>query len=103
MSVAVARRSGSYMPAVAGLGSLLVFLLVMEALVQSGMVSRFIVPPPSEILGSFGRLFVEEHVVSRFEQTIVECLTAGVMLTVFGIAGGVLMQRYTLLQRACET
>jgi len=48
-------------------------------------------------------VIVEEHVFSRFLLTATECLTAGVMLTVFGIAGGVLMHRFKLLQRACET
>jgi ABC-type nitrate/sulfonate/bicarbonate transport system permease component len=35
--------------------------------------------------------------------TIGECLTTGVMITVFGIAGGVLLHRYRLLQQAVET
>jgi NitT/TauT family transport system permease protein len=94
---------GAYAPALAGLGTLVVFFLVMELLIQSGMVNRFIVPPPSEILGSFGRVIVEEHVFNRFLLTLTECLTAGVMLTVFGVAGGVLMHRFKLLQQACET
>jgi ABC-type nitrate/sulfonate/bicarbonate transport system permease component len=103
MTTAAAKRSGSYVPAVVGIGSLVAFFVVMEGLVQSGLVNRFIVPPPSEILGSFGRVIVEEHVFSRFVQTLTECLTAGVMLTVFGVAGGVLMNRFKLLQQACET
>ena len=103
MSAALARRSGSYLPQIVGLGSLVAFFLGMELLVQTGMVNRFIVPPPSEILGSFGRVIVEEHVCSRFLQTLTECLVAGVMLTVFGVAGGVLMNRFKLLQEACET
>ncbi len=94
---------GDYTPAVVGVGSLVAFFAIMEALVQSGLVSRFIVPPPSEIFGSFGRVIVEEHVFSRFVQTLTECLTAGVMLTIFGVAGGVLMNRFKLLQQACET
>lgn len=96
-------RPSAYAPALVGLGTVVAFFMVMELLVQTGMVNRFIVPPPSEILGSFGRVIVEEHVFSRFVLTLTECLTAGVMLTVFGVAGGVLMQRYKLLQQACET
>ena len=103
MSAAVVRRSGSYLPQVVGVGSLLAFFAIMEVLVQTGLVNRFIVPPPSEILGSFGRVIVEEHVFSRFLQTLTECLTAGVMLTVFGVAGGVLLHRFKLLQQAVET
>jgi NitT/TauT family transport system permease protein len=83
--------------------ALLVVLLIMELLIQLNFISRFIVPPPSEIVASFGRVIVEEHVFSRFLLTLSECLTAGVMLTVFGIAGGVLMHRFKLLQQACET
>src|SRR5258705_81431 len=60
-------------------------------------------PRPSEIIASFPRIIVEEHVFSRFVATLTECLTAGVMLTVFGVAGGVLMHRFKLLQQACET
>ena len=89
--------------AIAGLGSLVIFLLVVEILIQTGAINRFIVPPPSEILGSFGRVIVEEDILHRFLLTLTECLTAGVMLTVFGVSGGVLMNRFKLLQQACET
>jgi NitT/TauT family transport system permease protein len=90
-------------PALVGVATLLIALLIMELLIQLNFISRFIVPPPSEIVASFGRVIVEEHVFSRFLLTLGECLMAGVMLTVFGIAGGVLMHRVKLLQQACET
>lgn len=94
---------GNLAAAVAGLGSLVVFLLVVEILIQIGVISRFIVPPPSEIIGSFYRVIVEEDVFGRFLLTASECLITGVMLTVFGVAGGVLMHRFKLLQQAIET
>jgi NitT/TauT family transport system permease protein len=96
-------RPGNLTAATVGLGSLAVFFVVVEFLIQLGIVNRFIVPPPSEIIGSFYRVVTEEHVFSRFLLTATECLTAGVMLTVFGVAGGVLMHRFRLLQQACET
>ncbi len=96
-------RPNAFAPAAVGVGSLVVFFLVIELLIRIGAINRFIVPPPSEILASFGRVIVEEHVFSRFLLTLAECLTAGVMLTVFGVAGGVLMHRFKLLQKACET
>ena len=104
-AAAPARRAppGNFAAAAVGFGALAAFLLVAEILIQTGVVSRFIVPPPSEIIGSFGRVIIEEHVFSRFLLTLTECLTAGVMLTVFGVAGGVLMHRFKLLQQACET
>jgi NitT/TauT family transport system permease protein len=105
ITAAPAKRSrpSAYAPMATGLGSLIVFFVVIELLIQVGAINRFIVPPPSEIIGSFYRVIVEEHVFSRFLLTLTECLTAGVMLTVFGVAGGVLMHRFKLLQQACET
>ena len=35
------------------------------------------------------RVIVEEDILQRFLLTLTECLTAGVMLTVFGVTGGV--------------
>jgi len=96
-------KPGNLAATAVGLGSLAVFFLIVEILIQIGVINRFIVPPPSEIIGSFYRVIVEEHVFSRFLLTATECLTAGVMLTVFGVAGGVLMHRFKLLQQACET
>ncbi len=105
MAAAPARRASpdDYLPPAVGVGSLVAFFLLMELLIQSGVLNRFIIPPPSEIIGSFGRVIVEEDIVNRFLLTLTECLTAGVMLTVFGVAGGVLMHRFRLLQQACET
>jgi ABC-type nitrate/sulfonate/bicarbonate transport system permease component len=90
-------------PAVTGLVSLVAFLLLCEVLIRADLISRFIVPPPSEIIGSFYRLIAEEHIFRRFLLTASECLTAGVMLTIVGIASGVAMHRFRLLQKACET
>ncbi len=94
---------GRFVPAAVGFGSLVVMLLAAEALIRAGWISQYIVPPPSEIVGSFSRLFLEEHVVRRFFYTAGECLIAGAMVTVCGIGIGVLMQRIRLLQQACET
>jgi NitT/TauT family transport system permease protein len=91
------------LPALTGVATVVAFFLLMEVLVQTGVLNRFVIPPPSEIIASFPRVIVEEHVLRRFGFTLAECLTAGVMLTVFGVAGGVLMHRFKLLQQACET
>lgn len=103
-TAALARRaSDTYLPRLVGFSSLVVGLLIAEVIIRIGWISRFIVPPPSEIAGSFGRLFLEEHIIYRFFYTGGECLIAGVMITVIGIGIGVLMQRIKLLQQACET
>lgn len=90
-------------PQLVGLGALVAFFLAVELLIQIGVINRFIVPPPSDVIGSFGRVIVEENVFGRFLLTLSECLIAGVLLTVVGVGGGVLMHRFKLLQQACET
>ena len=100
-STTFSRRS--YAAPLVGLGSFILFLLVVEALIRVGYLNRYIIPAPSEIVASFWRLFLEENIIRRFFFTAGECFVAGVMVTICGIAVGVLMQRFNLLQRACET
>jgi NitT/TauT family transport system permease protein len=102
---AIPRRmaSSGALPAATGIATLTAALLIAELLIQIGLVNRFIVPPPSEVIGSFARIVAEENIGHRFLLTAAECLTAGIMITVVGVAGGVLMQRFALLQKACET
>src|SRR5260221_3871050 len=102
-AVATRAVSRDFAPAAVGAGTLVASLLLMEILIRSDVISRFIVPPPSEIGASFWRVIVDEHVFKRFLVTAAECLTAGVMITVFAVAGSVLMHLYRLLQQACET
>ncbi len=102
MSAAAPARRG-LPPALFGILTLFVLVGVFEALIRAGVINKFIVPPPFEILGSFPRLFLEEHIIGRFALTMGECLAASVLLTIFGVIGGVIMQRYKLLQQACET
>jgi NitT/TauT family transport system permease protein len=90
-------------PKLVGALSLIGFLVIIEILIRLGAINRFIVPPPSEIIGSFYRIVTQEHVFSRFVVTAWECFITGTMITVFGIAGGLLLNRYELLRRACET
>src|SRR3954447_24682208 len=96
---ALARTASA--PKLVGMLSVVTFLALIEGVIRAGLLSRFIVPPPTEILGSFYRIIVEEHVVTRFLFAAAECLAAGIMLTVFGVIGGVIMQRFDLLRRAC--
>jgi NitT/TauT family transport system permease protein len=93
----------SYAAPMVGFGSFIAFVLLIEALIRVGTLNRFIIPLPSEIIASFGRLFVEEDIIRRFFFTAGECFAAGVMVTVCGVIIGVAMQRFSLLQRACET
>jgi NitT/TauT family transport system permease protein len=96
-------RRADWAPTVVGLTTIIALLLIAELLVQSGVINRFIVPPPSEIIGGIFKIVTHEHVFTRFLLTAGECLAAGIMITVFGIAGGVLIHHFKLLQQAIET
>jgi NitT/TauT family transport system permease protein len=89
-------------PPVIGFGSFVLILAAVEILIRLGAINRFIVPLPSEIVESFGRVIIDEDILHRFLLTAWECLAAGVLLTVFGVAIGALLHRVRLIRLACE-
>jgi len=90
-------------PFLFGIACLAVLVVLIEFLIKTGLINRFIVPLPSEIWHSFGRIIVEEDVPSRFLLTCTEALVASLLLSVVGITLGVLLHRITLLRLATET
>jgi NitT/TauT family transport system permease protein len=115
---AVALGRSRYFPAVLGLGSLAAVLIVLEGLIRlcdvglwqgaQGpvsvcLVNPFIIPLPSDVFWSVKRIVMEEHVLDRFLLTAGEALAASVPVTIFGVAGGVLLYRFRLLRLATET
>jgi NitT/TauT family transport system permease protein len=102
--VTAVRRWGARLAAPAlGLGTLVLAIAIIQVLIESGRINRFIVPLPTQVAASFGRVIAEEHVLARFLLTAGEALAAGVLLTVVGIGIGVLLYRFRLLRLACET
>jgi ABC-type nitrate/sulfonate/bicarbonate transport system permease component len=101
MNAALARSRA--VPVLFGVGILVAMLAIIELLIARGVINRYIVPLPSEVGASFHRVIVEEHIVRRFFLTALECLIAGVLLTVVGVSTGVLMFKVNLLRQACET
>jgi NitT/TauT family transport system permease protein len=96
-------RLADYAPAALGLGTLILGVVALEILVRVGVVNRYVVPLPSQIIASFGRVVFEEDILNRFLLTAGEALAAGVLLTIVGIALGALLHRVTLLRMATET
>ena len=86
-----------------GIGSIIAIVAVLEALIRLGVVNRFVVPLPSQILAAIPRVVAEENVMARFWQTTQEVLWAALLLAVAGIALGALLHRFHLLRLACET
>src|SRR5260370_24147440 len=100
MTAAAALAKNRYVPAALGLGSFVAFIALVELLIRVGVINRFIVPMPSDIIAAFPRVIVEEHVVQRFLLTAGEALSASILVTIFGVGGGVLLYRYHLLRLA---
>ena len=103
MSAVLAPSRLALRPAVLGLASFAVVVALVEILIRVGLINRFIVPLPSAIIMSFGRVIAEEHVLSRFLLTAGEALSAALLITVVGVPTGVVMQRIPVLRHACET
>jgi len=92
-----------WLPTAVGVSSIVVILAVVEVLIRVGLINRFIVPLPSEVIASFGRVIFEENILRRFLLTAWECLASGLLLTAFGVAIGVLLHQVKLFRLACET
>src|SRR5437763_1795271 len=102
MSAQAITRARWY-PGRLGLGSFIGAILLVELLNRLGLINRFIVPMPSEIVLAFPRVITEEQVLSRFLLTAGEAFAASVLVTVVGVAGGVLLYQFRLLRDATET
>ncbi len=90
-------------PRVVGALTVLTAIALVELAIRAGVINRFIVPLPSEILRAIPRIVVEENVLHRFWQTTQEVLWASLLLAVVGIPLGVLLYRVRILRLACET
>jgi NitT/TauT family transport system permease protein len=90
-------------PRVVGALTVLTAIALVELAIRMGVVNRFIVPLPSEILLAIPRIVVEENVLHRFWQTTQEVLWASLLVAAVGIPLGVLLYRVRILRLACET
>jgi NitT/TauT family transport system permease protein len=100
MSKGLSRRLG---PELTGVATLIVFFVLVEILIRIGVINVYVVPPPSTVLASFGRVIAEEAVLQRFLLTMWEALIAGVLATLVGVSLGVLLYRSRILRLATET
>jgi NitT/TauT family transport system permease protein len=103
VSVSAAFSREALAPRLVGIGSLLAAIVVVEILIRLAIINPYIVPLPSAIAQSFGRVIAEEQVLSRFALTSAEALGAGLLVTFVGVPLGVLLQRVGDLRIAFET
>jgi NitT/TauT family transport system permease protein len=85
-----------------GLLTLLAAGAVLQALIATDVISRYVVPPPSDVLAALGRIVIDEHVPARFLLTSVETFAAGLLILAAGIPLGFWLYHSCLLRRAFE-
>jgi NitT/TauT family transport system permease protein len=90
-------------PILLGLGTVAALIALIQILVHTGLLNRFIVPPPSDVALAFERVIMEEQIFERFLLTMRECVSAAALLAVFGISIGTLLYKVNILRQATET
>jgi NitT/TauT family transport system permease protein len=91
-----------YGPEITGFLAIIGVTLVFEFLVQIGVVNRFVIPPPSDVILAFERVVVEEDILGRTGATAFEMVIAAVAAVLVGVPVGALLHRSPLWRRAME-
>jgi NitT/TauT family transport system permease protein len=83
-------------------GALMVglFVLLLQFLIDAGLINRFLVPPPSAILASFPNLVINEGLAQRFVATFGETFAASALAALVGILAGWGLYRWPVARRA---
>jgi NitT/TauT family transport system permease protein len=89
----------------AALGALSVFgvLAVVEALLRLGVLNPYIIPLPSAVAASIPRIVLEEDLPHRLIVSGSEALAASLLVSLVGMAVGVLLYEVKVLRLATET
>jgi NitT/TauT family transport system permease protein len=102
MAYAMSARE-RYGPPLLGLAVVVMAFGAIEILIDVGVLNAFVVPKPSQVIGSFYRVVTEEDILGRFLVTAQECLIATALVVVVGGLIGALLHQVPLLRRATET
>jgi ABC-type nitrate/sulfonate/bicarbonate transport system permease component len=97
------RTLRSLAPVAFGIAVIAAATAIVEWLLRTGVLNRYIVPLPSEVLASFPRIVTEEHIFDPFLVTCRECLYAMLLVAGIGIVTGTLLHRFADLRAATET
>jgi NitT/TauT family transport system permease protein len=85
-----------------GIATLLAAGAALQGLIAADVISRYVVPLPSDVLAAFERIVIEEHVPARFLLTSVETLAAGLLILTAGVPLGCWLYHSRQLRRAFE-
>ena len=82
--------------------SLIAVAPALQALIVADIISRYVVPPPSDVVVAIGRALSREHVVARFLLTSGETFAAGLLILAVGVPIGFWLHRSRVGARAFE-
>lgn len=88
------------LPPICGALFVLTLLVILQILVDRGIINRFVVPAPSDVFESVPKLFLHEGLLSRFYATFTETFAASVIAVALGVLLGWLLQRLPLVNAA---
>jgi NitT/TauT family transport system permease protein len=85
-----------------GVMTLVAGVAILQTLIAADIVSRFVMPPPSDVVAALGRVVMEEHVLARFLLTSAETFAAGLTILAVGVPIGFWLWHSPSLRRAFE-
>ncbi|HXF52595.1 MAG TPA: ABC transporter permease subunit [Hyphomicrobiaceae bacterium] len=92
-----------WVPVTFGVAVLMAVAAAVEGLLLAGVLNRYIIPLPSEVVVGLRRIVAEEDILGKLLITGQECLYAMVLVASVGILMGALLHRVAVLRMACET
>ena len=87
-------------PIAVGAATLVGTFVILEILLRVGVVNRYIVPLPSDVLLSLERIIVEEGVVTRARETAYEMFMSCMAVIIIGVPIGTVLYRYRPMRQA---
>jgi ABC-type nitrate/sulfonate/bicarbonate transport system permease component len=98
-----AKSVASRLPTIVGAASVISILAAIEALIRAGVINRYVVPLPSQVMLAFPRIIIEEDIFGHFLMTAGEAAAAGFLLVAVAVPIGVLLHRSPLVCDAVES
>ena len=80
----------------------LALILLLEALVRFGVVGRFAMIPPSEILWHLGEILISGRLWPAIAKTLTDVALAGAAAVLVGVVLGTLIHRWLALREALD-
>ena len=85
-----------------GLATVLALLAALQGLILADVVSAYVVPLPTDVAASLGRIVTDENGVGRFLLTAGEAMAAGALVMLVGVPVGLALHRAPRLRAAFE-